>query len=103
MCRKFGGRFVIATDACTGKMRSRYGLADQNPGGARTIPDGKFIIDQDMNGTHGNLLRARNGNLSRFQAMGKDVAFVAERIKRRHRDMSLTKKRTCKVLFLFLY
>ena len=102
MCRKFGGRLAIATDACTGKTLSRHDLVDQNSCGTRTISDGKITVDRGLNGARGYTLRRLNGNSSCSRAMGKDVALIAKQSMWRHRDISLSKKRTCKVLFLFL-
>ena len=49
-----------------------------NLGGAKTISDGSIVVDRDMNGARGILLRALYGNLSHVQARNvTDVAFVA--------------------------
>ena len=51
---------------------------EQHRGGSKTAPDGTIIVDRDMNGARGIMLRALYGNLGRFQAAGADVALVAE-------------------------
>ncbi|MYF90493.1 MAG: hypothetical protein F4186_14920, partial [Boseongicola sp. SB0676_bin_33] len=53
------------------------GFVDQNLGGARTVSDGSIVVDRDMNGARGIMLRALYGNLGRFRAAGDDVALVA--------------------------
>ncbi len=77
MCRKYGKRLVVANEAYTSRTRSWDGFVDQNLGGARTVSDGRIVVDRDMNGARGIMLRALYGNLGRFRAAGADVAFVA--------------------------
>ena len=78
MCRKHGKRLVVANEAYTGRTRSWDGFVDQNLGGARTVSDGSIVVDRDINGARGIMLRALYGNLGRLRAAGVDVAFVAE-------------------------
>ena len=54
------------------------GFVAQELGGSKTVSDGTIIVDRDMNGARGIMLRALYGNLGRFQAAGADVALVAE-------------------------
>ena len=46
--------------------------------GAKTVSDGSIVVDRDMNGARGIMLRALYGNLGRSQAAGAEVALVAE-------------------------
>ena len=78
MCRKYGKRLVIANEAYTSRTRSWDGLVDRKLGGAKTVSDGNIVVDRDMNGARGIMLRALYGNLGRFQAAGAEVALVAE-------------------------
>ena len=78
MCRKYGKRLVIANEAYTSRTRSWDGFVAQEPGGSKTVSDGTIIVERDMNGARGIMLRALYGNLGRFQAAGADVALVAE-------------------------
>ena len=78
MCRKYGKRLIVANEAYTSKTRSWDGFVDQHLGGAGTVSDGKIVVDRDMNGARGIMLRALYGNLGRFQAAGADVVLVAE-------------------------
>ncbi len=80
MCRKCGKRLVIAMEAYASRSRSWDGIVEQEPGDSKTVSDGTIIVDRDMNGARGILLRALNGNLGRFQAAGADVVLVAESI-----------------------
>ena len=84
----------IPGDARTNKVRSN---ADDFPalrpagrvlvtltvcnGGAATVPDGKIIVDRDMNVARDIVLRALSGNLGRVRAAGADGALVAKIIK----------------------
>ena len=78
MCRKYGKRLVICNEAYTSKTRSWDGFVNENLGGAKTVSDGRIVVDRDMNGARGIMLRALYGNLGRFRAAGADVALVAE-------------------------
>ncbi len=78
MCRKHGKRLVICNEAYTSKTRSWDGFVNENLGGAKTVSDGNIVVDRDMNGARGIMLRALYGNLGRFRAAGADVALVAE-------------------------
>ncbi len=78
MCRKYGKRLIIANEAYTSRTRSWDGFVAQEPGGSKTVSDGTIIVERDMNGARGIMLRALYGNLGRFQAAGADVALVAE-------------------------
>ncbi len=78
MCRKYGKRLIIANEAYTSRTRSWDGFVAQEPGGSKTVSDGTIIVDRDMNGARGIMLRALYGNLGRFQAAGADAALVAE-------------------------
>ena len=81
MCRKYGKRPIVANEAYTSKTRAWDGFVNQRLDGAKTVPDGKIIVERDMNGARGIMLRALYGNLGRFQAAGANVALVAEKIK----------------------
>ena len=78
MCRKHGKRLVICNEAYTSRTRSWDGFVNENLGGAKTVSDGSIVVDRDMNGARGIMLRALYGNLGRFRAAGDDVALVAE-------------------------
>ena len=78
MCRKYGKRLIVANKAYTSRTRSWDGFANEHIGGARTVSDGKIVVDGDMNGARGIMLRAPCGNLGHFRAAGDDVALVAE-------------------------
>ncbi len=77
-CRKYGKRLVICNEAYTSRTRSWDGFVNENLGGARTVSDGRIVVDRDMNGARGIMLRALYGNLGRFRAAGADVALVAK-------------------------
>ena len=62
----------------TSRTRSWDGFVDRKLGGAKTVSDGSIVVDRDMNGARGIMLRALYGNLGRFQAAGAEVALVAE-------------------------
>ena len=68
MCRKYGKRLVLVNEAYTSKTRSWDGYIHEKLGGAKTIGDGEIIVDRDMNGARGIMLRALYGNLSHVQA-----------------------------------
>ncbi len=78
MCRKYGKRLIIANEAYTSRTRPWDGFVAQELGGSKTVSDGTIIVERDMNGARGIMLRALYGNLGRFQAAGADVALVAE-------------------------
>ena len=78
MCRKYGKRLIVVNEAYTSKTRSWDGFVNEHLGGAKTVSDGIIVVDRDMNGARGIMLRALYGNLGRFQAAGVDVALVAE-------------------------
>ncbi|MCY3875469.1 MAG: transposase, partial [Rhodobacteraceae bacterium] len=78
MCRKYGKRLIIANEAYTSRTRSWDGFVNEHLGGAKTVSDGSIVVDRDMNGARGIMLRALYGNLGRFQAACADVALVAE-------------------------
>ena len=78
MCQKYGKRLVICNEACTSRTRSWDGFANEHLGGAKTVSDGSIVVDRDMNGARGIMLRALYGNLGRSRATGADVALVAE-------------------------
>ena len=78
MCRKFGKRLVTCNEACTSRTRSWDGFVNEHLGGTKTVSDGSIVVDRDMNGARGIMLRALYGNLGRFRAAGDDVALVAE-------------------------
>ncbi len=48
----------IANEAYTSGTRSWDGFAAQELGGSKTVPDGTIIVDRDMNGARGIMLRA---------------------------------------------
>ena len=68
MCRKYGKRLIIGNEAYTSKTRSWDGVVKTNLGGARTINDGEILVDRDVNGARGFLLRALYGDLGHSQA-----------------------------------
>ena len=78
MCRKHGKRLVVCNEAYTSRTRSWDGFVNEHLGGAKTVSDGRIVVDRDMNGARGIMLRALYGNLGRFRAAGADVALVAE-------------------------
>ena len=78
MCRKYGKRLIVVNEAYTSQTRSWDGFVNEHLGGAKTVSDGNIVVDRDMNGARGIMLRALYGNLGRFQAEGVDVALVAE-------------------------
>ena len=78
MCRKHGKRLVVCNEAYTSRTRSWDGFVNEHLGGAKTVSDGRIVVDRDMNGARGIMLRALYGNLGRFRAAGDDVALVAE-------------------------
>ena len=78
MCRKHGKRLVTCNEAYTSRTRSWDGFVNEHLGGAKTVSDGRIVVDRDMNGARGIMLRALYGNLGRFRAAGADVALVAE-------------------------
>ena len=78
MCRKYGKRLVICNEAYTSRTRSWDGFVNEHLGGAKTVSDGSIVVDRDMNGARGIMLRALYGNLGRFRAAGDDVALVAK-------------------------
>ncbi len=78
MCRRYGKRRVICNEAYTSRTRSWDGFVNGNLGGAKTVSDGRIVVDRDINGARGIMLRALYGNLGRFRAAGDDVALVAE-------------------------
>ena len=78
MCRKYGKRLIVVNEAYTSKTRSWDGFVNEHLGGAKTVSDGSIVVDRDMNGARGIMLRALYGNLGRFRAAGDDVALVAE-------------------------
>jgi transposase len=52
------------------KTRSWDGFVNSTLGGAKTISDGKIVVDRDINGARGILLRTLYGNLGREQKAG---------------------------------
>ncbi len=78
MCRRYGKRRVICNEAYTSRTRSWDGFVNGNLGGAKTVSDGCIVVDRDINGARGIMLRALYGNLGRFRAAGDNVALVAE-------------------------
>lgn len=77
MCRKYGKRLVLVNEAYTSKTRSWDGVIHERLGGAKKISDGAVVVNRDMNGARGIMLRALYGNLGHGQATNSDVAFVA--------------------------
>lgn len=65
MCRKYGKRLVEVNEAYTSKTRSWDGVIKDKLGGAKTITDGEIVVDRDVNGARGILLRTLYGNLAR--------------------------------------
>ncbi|MBO9428341.1 zinc ribbon domain-containing protein [Sulfitobacter sp. R18_1] len=69
MCRKYGKRLVLVNEAYTSKTRSWDGVIHDKLGGAKQISDGRIVVDRDVNGARGILLRALYGNLGHGQAI----------------------------------
>jgi len=61
MCKKYGKRLVIVNESYTSKTRSWDGIVKSNLGGSKAISDGNVIVDRDVNGARGILLRALYG------------------------------------------
>jgi len=61
MARKNGKLVVDVNEAYTSKTRSWDGVIDQKLGGKDIITDGKVVVDRDINGARGILLRALYG------------------------------------------
>lgn len=61
MCKKYGKRLVIVNESYTSKTRSWDGSVKNNLGGSKTISDGSIIVDRDINGARGIMLRALYG------------------------------------------
>ncbi|WP_084513953.1 zinc ribbon domain-containing protein [Salipiger mucosus] len=62
MCRKYGKRLVMVNEAYTSKTRSWDGVIHDNLGGAKKISDGTIVVDRDVNGARGIMLRALYGD-----------------------------------------
>lgn len=58
MCKKHGKELRIVTEEYTSKTRSWDGVIHNNLGSAKTISDGKIVVDRDINGARGIFLRA---------------------------------------------
>ena len=71
MCRNYGKRLVICNEAYTSRTRSWDGVVNEHIGGAKTVSDGSIVVDRDMNGARGIMLRALYGNLGRFSGGGR--------------------------------
>ena len=61
MCKKYGKRLVIVNESYTSKTRSWDGSVKSNLGGSKTICDEDIIVDRDVNGARGIMLRALYG------------------------------------------
>lgn len=61
MCKKYGKRLVIVNESYTSKTRSWDGSVKYTLGGSKTISDGNVIVDRDVNGARGIMLRALYG------------------------------------------
>lgn len=61
MCKKYGKRLVIVNESYTSKTRSWDGSVKNNLGGNKAINDGTVIVDRDVNGARGIMLRALYG------------------------------------------
>lgn len=61
MARKYGKRVVDVCEAYTSKTRSWDGYIEQKLGGSKTIKDDKVIVDRDVNGARGIMLRTLYG------------------------------------------
>ena len=68
MCKKYGKRLVLVNEAYTSKTRSWDGVVNPKLGGAKRVSDGEMIVDRDVNGARGIMLRALYGNLSHSHA-----------------------------------
>ncbi len=72
VCKKYGKTLIIVNEAYTSKTRSWDGHVVPNLGSSKTITDGNIVVDRDINGARGILLRALYGNLHRKQARVQD-------------------------------
>lgn len=61
MCKKYGKRLVVVNESYTSKTRSWDGSVKSNLGGSKTISDEDIIVDRDVNGARGIMLRALYG------------------------------------------
>lgn len=61
MCKKYGKRLVIVNESYTSKTRSWDGTIKSNLGGSKKINDGSIVVDRDINGARGIMLRALYG------------------------------------------
>ncbi len=69
MCRKYGKRPIVANEAYTSKTRTWDGFVNQRLDGAKTVPDGTIIVERDMNGAHGIMLRASRNKSSEVRSL----------------------------------
>jgi len=58
--KKYGKHVVDCNESYTSKTRSWDGVIDDNLGGKKSITDGKIIVDRDINGARGILLKQLN-------------------------------------------
>ncbi len=58
--KKYGKHIVDCNESYTSKTRSWDGVIDDNLGGKKSITDGKIIVDRDINGARGILLKQLN-------------------------------------------
>lgn len=57
MCKKYGKTFVSTTEEYTSKTRSWDGVVHPRLGSAKSISDGKIVVDRDQNGARGIFLK----------------------------------------------
>jgi putative transposase len=63
MCKKLGKTLVLVNEAYTSKTESWSGIIHSKLGGAKTISDQKILVDRDINGARGIMLRSLYGSL----------------------------------------
>jgi len=57
---KYGKHIVDCNESYTSKTRSWDGVINDKLGGKRSITDGKVVVDRDINGARGILLKQLN-------------------------------------------
>lgn len=77
MCRKYGKKLIICNEAYTSKTRSWDGYVHPDLKSASTITDGTIIVDRDINGARGIMLRAIYGLTRSSCSHNSNVAIVA--------------------------
>ena len=77
MCKKYGKKLIICNEAYTSKTRSWDGYVHQNLKWEKTLTDGTIIVDRDINGARGIMLRAIYGLTRSSCNHDSNVAIVA--------------------------